>query len=79
VFIYVLGGQAVTVSMSSAPVDSFITVYDTDGVVLTSNDNKDAATKDAQVAFTPALTGFYGIVASSANAGALGAYTLVIQ
>jgi hypothetical protein len=79
VFIYVLGGQAVTVSMSSTPVDSFITVYDTNGVVLTSNDNKDATTKDAQVSFTAAITGFYGIVGSSANAGAQGAYTLVIQ
>jgi len=78
-FIYVLSGQPVTVSMSSAPVDSFITVYDTNGVVLTSNDNKDATTKDAQVAFTPTVTGFYGIVASSATAGAVGAYTLVIQ
>ncbi len=78
-FIYVLSGQSVTVSMSSSPVDSYITVYDTNGVVLTSNDNRDATTKDAQVAFTPGVTGFYGIVASSANAGALGAYTLVIQ
>ena len=78
-FIYVLSGQPVTVSMSSAPVDAFIQIYDTNGVVLTSNDNKDATTKDAQVAFTPTVTGFYAIVASSANAGAVGAYSLVIQ
>jgi hypothetical protein len=79
VFIYVLGGQAVTVSMSSVPVDAYLTVFDTNGALLTSNDNKDTTTKDAQVAFTPAITGFYGIVASSANAAATGAYTLVIQ
>jgi hypothetical protein len=79
VFIYVLGGQAVTVSMSSVPVDAYLTVFDSNGALLTSNDNKDTTTKDAQVAFTPAITGFYGIVASSANAAATGAYTLVIQ
>ena len=78
-FIYVLGGQLVTVSMSSAPVDAYLAIYDTDGALLTSNDNKDATTKDAQIAFTPAVTGFYGIQATSANAGATGAYTLVVQ
>ena len=77
--IYVLGGQPVTVSMSSSAVDAYLVVFDTNGLVLVNNDNKDPTTKDAQVTFTPALTGFYGIVASSANAGATGAYTVVIQ
>lgn len=77
--IYVLGGQPVTVSMSSSAVDAYLVVYDTNGLVLVSNDNRDPSTKDAQLTFTPALTGFYGIVASSVNAGATGAYTVVIQ
>ena len=78
-FIYVLGGQPVTVSMSSTAVDSFVTIYDSFGAVLTSNDNKDATTRDAQVSFTPAATGFFGIVGSSVAAGGTGAYTIVIQ
>ncbi|HEV7836908.1 MAG TPA: Ig-like domain-containing protein [Gemmatimonadaceae bacterium] len=79
-FIYVLGGQAVTVSMNAAaPLDAYLSIYDPNGALITSNDNKDATTKDAQIAFTPAITGFYGIQATSANAGATGAYTLVVQ
>jgi len=78
-FIYVLGGQPVTVSMSSTAVDSFVTIYDSFGAVLASNDNKDATTSNAQVSFTPAATGFFGIVGSSVAAGGTGAYTIVIQ
>ena len=78
-FIYILAGQPVTVSMSSTAVDAYIGIYDTNGVSLITNDNKDATTKDAQVAFTPVVTGFHGILATSANAGATGTYTLIIQ
>ena len=78
-FIYVVPGQPVTVSMSSAAVDSYIAIYDTRGAVLIFNDDKDGTTKDAQVAFTPSVEGFYGILASSGNVGATGAYTVVVQ
>jgi hypothetical protein len=78
-FIYVVPGQLVTVSMSSTAVDSYIAIYDTGGAVLTVNDDRDGTTKDAQVAFTPSLAGFYGILASSGNVGATGAYTVVVQ
>jgi len=78
-FIYVVPGQPVTVSMSSAAVDSYIVIHDTHGAVLIVNDDKDPATKDAQVAFTPSVEGFYGILASSGNVGATGTYTVVVQ
>jgi len=78
-FIYVVPGQPVTVSMSSAAVDSYIAIYDTRGAVLIFNDDKDGTTKDAQVAFTPSVEGFYGILASSGNVGATGSYTVVVQ
>jgi len=65
--------------MSSTAVDSYIVIYDTGGGVLIVNDDKDGTTKDAQVAFTPSVEGFYGILASSGNVGATGAYTVVVQ
>ena len=78
-FIYVAPGQPVTVSMSSTAVDSYLVIYDTRGGVLIVNDDKDGTTKDAQVAFTPSIEGFYLILASSGNVGATGAYTVVVQ
>jgi hypothetical protein len=78
-FIYAAPGQAVTVSMSSTAVDSYILIYDTRRAVLIFNDDKDGTTKDAQVAFTASVEGFYGILASSGNVGATGAYTVVVQ
>jgi hypothetical protein len=78
-FIYVVPGQPVTVSMSSTALDSYVAIYDTRGVVLIVNDDKDGTSKDAQVAFTPSVEGFYGILASSGNVGATGAYTVVVQ
>jgi hypothetical protein len=77
--IFLVGGQPLTVSVSSTAVDAYVVIYDTNGATLTSNDNKDSTTKDAQITFTPAFTGFYGIHASSATVGATGGYTLVIQ
>ena len=78
-FINILAGQPVTISMSSAVVDAYIVIYDTNGALLISNDNKDTSTKDAQVAFTPVVSGYYGILATSGTVGATGAYTLVVQ
>jgi hypothetical protein len=78
-FIYASGGQAITVSMSSTAVDAFLTIYDSFGTVVTTSDNRDATTTDAQVTFTPAATGFFGIFGTSAAAGVTGAYTIVIQ
>jgi hypothetical protein len=78
-FIYVVPGQPVTVSMSSTAVDSYIVIYNTSGGVLTANDDKDGTTKDAEVAFTPSVEGFYGILASSGTVGATGGYTVVVQ
>ncbi|MDP9205560.1 MAG: hypothetical protein M3P12_08910 [Gemmatimonadota bacterium] len=57
-FICVAAGQSVTVSMSSAAVDSYIVLYDSNGSFLTGNDNKDVTTTDALLTFTPAVTDF---------------------
>ena len=78
-FIWTAAGQPVTVSMSASAVDAYIVIYDTGGAVLAVNDDKDQTTKDALIAFTPSVAGFYGILASSGNVGATGAYTVVVQ
>jgi hypothetical protein len=78
-FIWVTAGQSVTVSMSSTAVDAYIGIADTNGAALANNDNKDSTTQDSQVTFTASVSGFYAIVASSANVGATGAYTTTVQ
>ena len=78
-FIWLAAGQPVTVSMNASAVDSYIAIYDANGAALTFNDDKDPTTKDAQIAFTSSVAGFYGILASSGNVGGTGDYTLVVQ
>jgi hypothetical protein len=78
-FIYAAPGQPVTVSMSSTAIDSYLVIYDPRGGVLIVNDDKDGTTKDSQVAFTPSVEGFYGILATSGSLGATGAYTVGVQ
>jgi len=78
--IFMIAGQTITVGMTSSVLDSYLEIRPNgNSAVLASNDNIDANTKDAQVAFTALATGFYIIAAASRTAGTTGDYTFSIQ
>jgi hypothetical protein len=83
--VFLNAGQTVTVSMTSATLDSYLELRIDGGATVTSNDNIDATTKDARITFTvPVSTttrtaGFFVITAATKVAGALGDYTLTVQ
>ena len=78
--IFMTTGQAITVGMTSSVLDSYLEIRPNGNpAVLASNDNINANTKDAQVAFTAPVTGFYIIAAASKTAGTTGDYTFSIQ
>jgi hypothetical protein len=78
-YVYRLAGQQIRISMQSTVIDPWLIVYGTNGDGLVSNDNKDSSTKDAEVAFTVPITGFYFIAARNNVVGETGSYTLGIQ
>ena len=83
--VFLNAGQSITVSMTSATLDSYLELRIDGGATVTSNDNIDATTKDARITFTvPVLTntrtsGFFVTTAATRVAGALGDYTLTVQ
>jgi hypothetical protein len=78
--IYLTAGQSITVTMTSTVLDSYLEIWaNGNPAILVFNDNIDATTQNAQVAFTAATTGFYIIAAASNVAGATGDYTFTIQ
>jgi hypothetical protein len=79
-FIFLKAGQSVTISMSSTAVDSFLNLVRLDGVLVASNDNKDATgAKDALLVYTAATTNYYAIFTGTKGLPQTGAYTLQIQ
>lgn len=78
-------GQPVTVSMTSIQVDAFIELVHVDdlvqlsGPMVASNDNRDGTTKDAELSYTAATSGYYRIVARTGVTSQTGPYTLAIQ
>jgi hypothetical protein len=78
VVIFLRAGTTVTISMNSTAIDAALQLYSRNGLEV-SNDDKDATTNDAQVSFTAQVDDFYLIVPTSSVAGAIGAYTLIIQ
>lgn len=76
-------GQSITVTMASSAIDSYIDIYritDSGSLVLVaSNDNKDASSKDAVVAYTAATSTYYLIAARTAVSAQTGSYTMTIQ
>ena len=82
-FIYLTTGQAITASMNSTSIDSYLAVYrrnqDLTDTLLAQNDNKDGTTNDAQILFTAPSNGFYFIATTSSNAGATGAYSFSVR
>lgn len=81
--IFLQAGQAITASMSSGAVDSYLEILEILGdgstTIRASNDNIDGTTQNAQLTFSPTTTHFYIIRARTTVAGATGAYTLAIQ
>ncbi len=78
--IFMNAGQAITVGMTSATLDSYVELRaDGSAAVLASNDDIDASTKNAQLSYTVTTTGFYIILAATKVAGALGDYTFTVQ
>lgn len=78
--IFLTAGQAMTVSMNSSAIDSYLAIYAPGNTTpLAQNDDKDPSTKDAQLVFTPTATGFYFIAATSGTVGATGPYSFTIQ
>jgi hypothetical protein len=78
--IFMTAGQTITVGMTSSVLDSYLEIRPNgSSAVLVSNDNSNANTKDAQVAFTAPASGFYIIAAASKVASATGDYTFSIQ
>jgi hypothetical protein len=81
--VIVYANQPVTVSMTSAEVDSYLEIsqFNQDGSlsVVASNDDIDSSTKNARIVFTPTVSNYYVITAKSPSAGVTGAYTLGVQ
>ena len=78
-FIFLVAGRAITVSMSSTAVDSYLELFADGSTPAASNDNIDGTTQNARIGYTAPATGYYLIRARTLTAGATGAYTLAIQ
>ena len=78
-FIFLLAGKAITVSMSSTAVDSYLELFADSPTPAASNDNIDGTTQNARITFTAPANGYYLIRARTMTAGVTGAYTLAIQ
>ena len=75
-WIFLAGGQSVTIRHASTAFDAFLELYDGSDTVVASNDN--AIGTDAQIVYTPTTAGYHRIFASTAASGATGAYTLTL-
>ena len=80
-YIFLKTGQQLTVTMSSATIDSGLELFrlDNPAVRVGLNEDKDATTKDAQIVYTATATNYYAIVARTGPNLQTGAYTLQIQ
>jgi hypothetical protein len=70
-------GQTYTISMNSTTFNTYLELGPLNGAAVASND--DATGTNARITFTPTVSNFYVIVASSSSTGESGAYTLIIQ
>ncbi len=77
--IFLTAGQTITVAMTSSLLDSYLELRADGGTLpLVFKDPADT-TKNAQIAFTAATSGFYIITAASRAAGGTGDYTFSVQ
>jgi hypothetical protein len=82
VYIYLLAGQSVTITMTSSDFDAYLELYSISGTtptLISSNDNRDGTTTDAQLTFTVTTSDFYLIAPTTKTSGVVGAYTLAVQ
>ena len=80
-YIFLKTGQQLTVSMSSATIDSGLELFrlDNPATRVAVNEDKDTTTKDAQIVYTATATNYYAIIARTGPNLQTGAYTLQIQ
>jgi hypothetical protein len=84
VFVFIGPGESITVSMNSTAFDAYLEIYARPGVLVMSNDDKDATTTNAQLTYTSTSPfGDYYLISPTSKLsgapGATGAYTLIIQ
>lgn len=77
--VFIEAGQQVTIDMMSSQVDAFLFLFDAGFNFIAQNDDRDGSTNDARIVYTPTVSGYYIISASSAAAGESGSYTLGVQ
>jgi hypothetical protein len=80
-YIFVAAGQTLAITMTSAALDSFLTLLNQVGSTLASNDNRGDGSSNAHIAYTQTTQSgaFLIIRAGSAVSGATGEYTLIIE
>ncbi len=71
-------GMTITVAMTSTDVDSYIQLLDSDGNLVSQNDDITPGNLNAQVVVPAPTTGNYTARANSRNVGETGAYVLTI-
>jgi hypothetical protein len=77
--VFLEAGQQVTIDMTSSALDAFLILFDAGFAVVGQNDDRDGTTTNARIVYTPTVSGYYIISASSAGAGESGSYTLGVQ
>ena len=70
-------GKTYTITMNSTAIDTYLELAVLDGPLVMTNDN--AVGTNARITFTPTVSNFYVIVASSSLPNVTGAFTLIIQ
>ena len=70
-------GRTYTITLNSTAFDAYLELGVLNGSRVAFNDN--ASGTNARITFTPTSSNFYVIVPSTANTGASGAYTLIIE
>jgi serine protease Do len=77
-FIRLIAGIPVTVSVSSTAFDTWLDVFRLGAGLVASNDNISISNTNSSVTYTPTISDYYLISATSLLQGATGAYTLTI-
>ena len=78
--IFLESGESITVTMTSAAIDPYLELYQiSTSLLVASNDDADATTKNAALTYTATNSGYFFVKARTTSAGATGAYSLSIQ
>ena len=76
-FVVMHAGQTYTISMNSTDFNTYLELGPLNGAPVASNDNTNGT--NARITFTPTVSNFYVVVASSSSVGETGAFTLIIN